>query len=481
MNYIKKYKSYLLVALVVFVGLVGYVFSMLPTETNEAPKEVLGADPKLYLYTENGQSTGQLSVSVPFNEAIDAQFTIDVGLDRNQDGQIADDEWQVKEVSTFLVQNLKNNFWLSDSEKAIKVGDTILVSITLHSNVEGISDASLDKSITVEAFEVGELLGFGVEGAHEDLKRGIGLPNALIATAYADAAEPVFRAGTTPDLSQGPMECAAVSAANSLMSLAGEHDKLDNLPKFTGELIEELKTDMKYTGRGITLPNMVSGKNAFTQRHSLPVVTTIKYAPTKEDILAALRSGAAVELSFAFVMSKSGRDNTGHVVTLVGGSPSDLFVHDSGTPEGMDALRMYGTVQKGKQTFINVPYSLWDGVAYIDAIVIQNWTAPVQAEESYTDAGEQGSEVEMLVINGHYFPKALFRTGEHGACQAAHYHAISGDSTVHGLASKDSTEIIAMTDPLPDSCGFGKVSEVPVEKITITLEQSEQLVRYLPN
>lgn len=478
----KKYRWYLLVGFLVLVGVVGYVFSKNSSETGDGPREVLGSEPKVYLYTNGGESTSQLSVSVPFNEAMVGNFKIDVGLDGNKDGQILDDEWQVKDTPTFLVQNLKNNFWLADTSKNIKAGDTVLLSVRLRGDVAGAGESALDKNVTVEAFEIEELLGLNVEGSHEDLKRGIGLPQAFVHTAYAeDEAEAVFRAGTTPDLAQGPMECAAVSAANSLMSLAGEHDKLGNLPKFTGELIEELKVDMKYSGKGILLPNMVSGKNAFSQRHNLPVVTTIKYAPTKADIEQALRSGAAVELSFAFVMSKSGRDNTGHVMTLVGGSQSELYVHDSGTPEGMDPLRMFGTVQTPKQTFINVPYPLWDGVAYIDAIVIQNWTAPVQAEESYTDLGEQGSEVEMLVIGGKYFPKSLFRVGEHGACNAAHYHAISADGLVHGLKGKDSTEIVSMTDPQPDSCGFGKVPEVPVEKITITLEQSQQLIRYLPN
>jgi len=38
-----------------------------------------------------------------------------------------------------------------------------------------------------------------------------------------------------------------------------------------------------------------------------------------------------------------------------------------------------------------------------------------------------------------------------------------------------------MADPNPNSCGFGKVSEVPVEKITITFAQSEALIKHLPN
>jgi hypothetical protein len=52
--------------------------------------------------------------------------------------------------------------------------------------------------------------------------------------------------------------------------------------------------------------------------------------------------------------------------------------------------------------------------------------------------------------------------------------------TAHGLASKTSTEIVSMNDPAPEYCGFGKVSEVPVESVHITYEQSLELIRYLP-
>src|SRR3989344_4730839 len=105
---------------------------------------------------------------------------------------------------------------------------------------------SFEGKAEIESFEVGELFGFDVEGGNEDIKRGIGLPNAVIPTARAEGEE-VFRNGITPDLAQDRMECAAVSAANHLMSLAGENDKLGNLPEFTGDLIEELKTDLKVT------------------------------------------------------------------------------------------------------------------------------------------------------------------------------------------------------------------------------------------
>ena len=468
-------KIILVIVAIVLIGGATYFFIQSKPVT---PQSLLGEDPKIYLYTLSGKSSGQLNATIPFVQASEEAYIIDIALDLNSDGQIADSEWQIKDSPTYLVQNLKNNFWLVDEEKKLAVADEVLLRINFKkfNSIDG--SASLEKMVTVEAFEISEMFGFDVPGGSEDLKRGIGLPQLVIPAASAEGEE-VFRDANTPDLAQSRMECAAVSAANNLMSLAGENDKLENLPEFTGDLIEELKTDMKFNN-GITLANMVAGKNAFTERHNLPISTELKFAPTKEDILNALNSGAAVELSFSFIRSSSGRNNTGHVVTLVGASNNNIFVHDSGTPEGMDTLRMFGTVQTTKNTFINVPYPLWDGVAYIDAIVIQNWTEPKHAEESYTDLGGKASEVEMLVINGQYFPKSFFRVANPDNCNSSHYHAVASDDIVYGFKDKNSSEIVSLRDPNRNSCGFGKVSEVPVEKITITFLQSQELIKYLP-
>lgn len=471
-----KKNSILFIVILLLVGL-GYLFY---SKSKSTPLQgFLGKEPALYLYTLQGASTGQLNVSVPFMKASTESYSIHIAIDINNDGVITDDEWQVKDSRAHLVQNLRNNYWFTDTNKKLMVSDEVLLKISFSKTGSASASEIIEKKVKIEGFEIGEKFGFDVAGASEDIKRGIGLPHAIIPVAFADETE-VFRNANTPDLAQNRMECAAVSAANSLMSLAGEHDMLGNLPGFTGELIEELKTDMKFKD-GISLDNMVAGKNAFTKRRNLPISTELKFAPTKEDIINAIKSGAAVELSFAFVRSSSGRKNNGHVVTLVGASQSNIFVHDSGTPEGMDTLQMFGTVQTPKNTFINVPYPLWDGVAYIDGIVIQNWTTPQHAEESFTDSGEQGSEIEVLVINKQYFPKSFFRIGGHEKCTSTHYHAVNTDDTAYGFKNKTSSEIVSMIDPDHTACGFGKVSEVPVEKITITYEQSQALIKYLPN
>ncbi len=67
-------------------------------------------------------------------------------------------------------------------------------------------------------------------------------------------------------------------------------------------------------------------------------------------------------------------------------------------------------------------------------------------------------QVEALVIDGHYFPKSQFRISNNpdDVCKAPHYHA------------EIATSVCGSTkpDPAPESCGYGKVSEVPVKKLT---------------
>lgn len=87
------------------------------------------------------------------------------------------------------------------------------------------------------------------------------------------------------------------------------------------------------------------------------------------------------------------------------------------------------------------------------------------------ESGKTKISVETLVLSGSYFPKSQFRIGQPDACDSNHYHG----GRVYGFKTKTSSEIVGMNDPRPDSCGFGKVSEVPIEKIDITLDQETEL------
>src|SRR3989344_5573484 len=161
-----------IVAAIILIG--GVVFILVTSET--APQNLLGQDPKLHLYTISGESTGQLNVTVPFSERSDEAYLIDIALDLDGDGQIADSEWQVKDAGAYLVQNLKNNYWLTDEGRQLTANNQILVLIHFKKSNGQAEPAKLEKKLTVEAFEIGEIYGFDVPGGSEDLKRGIGLP-----------------------------------------------------------------------------------------------------------------------------------------------------------------------------------------------------------------------------------------------------------------------------------------------------------------
>ena len=119
------------------------VFVLLTSKT--VPQDLLGEDPKLHLYTVSGESTGQLNLTVPFNEASDEAYLIDVALDLDGDGQIAESEWQIKNAGAYLVQNLKNNYWLIDESKKLAVDGEILVLIHLKKSNDQSESAKLEK------------------------------------------------------------------------------------------------------------------------------------------------------------------------------------------------------------------------------------------------------------------------------------------------------------------------------------------------
>jgi hypothetical protein len=153
-------------------------------------------------------------------------------------------------------------------------------------------------------------------------------------------------------------------------------------------------------------------------------------------------------------------------------------IHDSATPgNGADTFSLGQARTPSGTEFITINYPLWDGVVLVDDIFVQNWTEPEPATTGQTTGtGIATSRIEVLVIGGNYYPKSQFRVAGPDACDAPHYHG----GMVYGLQTKTSTTIVNTTDPAPRACGFGKVSEVPVEWIDITFEQSQELIKHLP-
>lgn len=131
----------------------------------------------------------------------------------------------------------------------------------------------------------------------------------------------------TPDIAQGPYECAPTSAANSLRWLAETHGFEDDIPEENSDLIDELIEDMSTSSTdGTTDANMVNGKKQFIEDNDLDIEvefrdgnTTIndqeQEKPSYKFIWDALEAGSDIEMGFTFDDAGGG----GHWVTLVGG------------------------------------------------------------------------------------------------------------------------------------------------------------------
>lgn len=484
-------KSYILVLILIVVVVAGIaLFS-----GDGASRGVLGEDVEIYAYTLDGETSAGGVVSVPFlakRERAVVNILIDTDGDAAFDGE---DEWAVRNARAVAREDYRNNFVY---EGALSFGEDVETRVVL--TQEALPDdwdrqAHEGEEVTVGArvneHNLEELLGLNVPGAEPELKRGAAagtMPHAW-AAPEAQASSHVTprsarREARTPDIRQGPMECSAVSTANNIISLVDENGRGRDLPTDDRELIEELKRDMQFVN-GILDANFVDGKDAFAARHDLPIQTEQIDNPSWEDIFNALDAGAAVEMSMSFIRSQSGHPNTGHTVTAVGASQDSsgnqsIDVHDPATPPGMDSLDLPQRIRAGDTVYEGVEYPMWDGIAFIDTIFIQRWGTEVPEDPGIPPETEQARDqtlVQMLVIDGHYFPKHQFRVAEPDRCDADHYHA---DGSVYGLRERFKADVITMTDPLPRECGFGKVSEVPVESINITHEQSVELIKHIP-
>lgn len=452
--------------------------------------QVLGNDVVLHVYTIDDVATGGGTLSIPFVNESDEGLFINALLDVNGDGEFqTDTEWVVQNQVAHPYKDYRNNFIvdLTNFDDALGDRKTLIVvsKEDVHSEWDGSvrdNDEAFLGTARLSYFDSSEILGINVPGARQELKRGPAPVFNFTPLAHADdASSGVFRGPPIPDLPQGPMECMPVSTTNNLISLAQEHGRGDDLPQDPREMIEELKTDMKYHegSLGVLLQDMVSGKDAFVERYNLPIKSSKIDNPTTEQLTDAIARGCVVELSMGFIRSKSGKPNTGHVVSLVGvgGGGNSVQVHDPATPGGgADTYELPFKAKAGDKEFQGINYPMWDGISIIDAAVVQCWVGVEEATTGVQIDGEDTSRVEMLVIDGSYYPKKQFRAADPDACKATHWHV----PTAYGLKTKTSKEVVSKDDPKPNECGFGKVGEVKEEFVDITFEQSTELIKHLP-
>lgn len=370
-------------------------------------------------------------------------------------------------------EKVVNNFPFHSRENwriGFAVKFTGALSQNLRVKIELDKGDNVEATLTVTPAPLEDLFDLDTVTNPEESMKGWG-----IGVAYAQNAEPItsaFRPGVA-DLGQRIAECAPTAAANSIMSLAEEHDiSLGDLPSPT-EIVDGLKGDMDWTPADGVLPDaFVTGKNRWAVTHGLPIKTE-KVGDqhgrgSLESILDAMGSedGAAAELRIKF--AQSGRVTGGHMVTVVGvrveGDETFIDVNDPKTPAGTDTYKVDGNV------IVGYPY---DGMAIISWGFVQHWTGTPTgtALDPMTDKEIEGirsavgakENVKVIVTGGKQIPVSQVHLGTGPECkkgdtQMPHWHANEAEraTALNGTVVRD-----------PGACGYGMAINVPVIEVEV--------------
>lgn len=453
----------------------------------------------LYAYAIRGESTGAAGINLSFLE--DGGYPVlNLAIDINGDGSIASyetengtqDEWVLQNTPAYILGDLDTSYTVdffdtdalgNESLNAFAIFSSDALEAGWHDD-EGVRDITL----SVTAYELNEILGLDVPGNGPDIYRG-GASHGFYRIAHAQGNNSsipdldIDLDYNIGDLPQQSMECAPTSITNNMLGLAEANGRRSDLPS-ADTLVRQLKEDLKFgdEGRaGVLDKNYIAGKNAFMNRYNFPIITTEISNPSFEDIADALGDGAVIEMDLAFFeRNAQGRfvHSASHVVTLTGissdGGEFELRGRDSATPDGGESWRFFPKQEGRPQSQIAYPKNR-TGATIINKIYVQRWVTVDEAiSAGVLPAGAVGSTypVEMLVIDGNYYPKQQFRVAGPDRCKEDHYHK---DTEAAGLRDKTSTNLAFKSDPARDGCGFGAVSKVPVETVRLTWEQQQAL------
>src|SRR3990167_203832 len=128
-------KVFIIVAVIVVLGVVGYVMSRSGGPADEAaPQHLLGDAVTIYVYTINGVATGGGTLSVPFIANTDKEWFVNVLADFNNDGTFNTDEWVARNQVARVFENYNNNFVLDLSDIALTEGQQVNTRMVLTNN-----------------------------------------------------------------------------------------------------------------------------------------------------------------------------------------------------------------------------------------------------------------------------------------------------------------------------------------------------------
>lgn len=477
-----------------------FVGSFIDAEARNIPtpeNTIISESGTLYAYAINGEFINGAGIVLDFSE--DGGYPIlNLAMDLNSDDIFSEDEWKLQNVSAYVKGDIASQYEIELPELADLDSPFVKTIATFsESDLEAtwLEGEVRNVTLNIEQEDLTEILGVNEPGYVPGLYRGFGTLKSLgasIAYAQGDFTAPDLDLDldyNIGDLPQGNMECGPTSITNNLRGLAQANGRASDLPN-AQTMIDQLKEDLKFGDEGkagVLDKNYIAGKNAFMQRYNLPIVTTEITNPGYDDIREALENGSVIEMDLAFFQrgEGGGLEQVGsHLVPVTGvssdGGDFTLRGRDSATnAPGAPSIESWTFVPKGgrvRQSQLVYPKNM-GGATIINKIYVQTWVSVDDAiSAGVLPAGSVGSTlpVEMLVIDGNYYPKDQFRVGNspQDRCGAPHYHK---DTEAVGLRDKTNTNLAFKEDPARDSCGFGKVSEVSVETVRINWAQQQSL------
>jgi len=506
-------------AVIIIIGAVVY-FTLPKTQS----LGLLGDNITLTAYAANGKMNGSGSVTVPFITRDPGKFFVNVALDANNDGTYAGDEWVVKNLPTGAYPNEPNRFTFKEKDTSIFSKSDVPVRVILSTEKltsfdrpAGKSETK-DKKLQFETYDFGKFISLAKVTKPKEANLGI----PFVPTAFAQ--KTVERPGTgtnppaanpptgatppspstpsspsdqqpaqapaqpappsdvhsedVPDFKQQPQECVPTAVANNLTSLVNKNGK-GATPQDSKAMIEELKSDMFWTFEdGVLNGDVIAGKAKYALAHNLPINTDSMSSSngnaSVEEIASALNDKKAVELKINFAELDAQGNATiigGHVVTVVGvhmdPNSYTLTLHDPLSKNGSDT---YEIATNGQ--VINYPFHPEQGenmVTYMGTGWNQTWGTsslvgnPGTMQESeiqgaISEFGKAGTvpRIQVLVSGDHKIPIAQVYLSDPGQCKAQHWHSVSGKG-----ATDIANNFVADHEP----CGYGTVTQDPVEWI----------------
>ncbi len=415
-----------------------------------------------------GQPTGRAMLSIAIRRESDDSLLLNAAVDANTNGSYEADEWVVKNMPAYTRPDWSDNFAFALKNPSttslpvmVLLGQTPITSFAATDEMEQVT-----VSAPIEHQVIGDLLDLSsVTNPTESMKAG----QTVVRQPKPEGVPNTFHSDT-PDLPQRKDECAPTSAANSIIRLAGDHNRIDAIPRDPQELIDLLKGQMGWTSQnGVLVGDFSPGKEAVAQKLNLPITSeTVTGDPGHivDRIDDTMTAGGAAEIRIqSSYLGTDGKVHIvgGHMVTVVNvvrdGQLTSLQIHDPLSPSGTDTYQL-----DSDGNLIGYPYLGGDKSDAIHVQVkagfLQQWIE--ENDQSVLNDIREVKErawVKVIDVDGHKIPLSEVQVEGPGTCPDDHYHASRG-----GVAKAlDGTMV---PDSAPQHCGFGKVSEKPVQECT---------------